>query len=91
MFDATTYLNVDSEEMKAKSPFKMMTPEECTLGILRGVERNQAIITTPLFVRVLWWLYRLSPALAAQGGKYMLKDFRQSRDKFLSKIPSLKG
>jgi NAD(P)-dependent dehydrogenase (short-subunit alcohol dehydrogenase family) len=85
-FKDTIYLNVDPEEMRSKKlPFKMMSSEECSQVILRGVERNQAVITTTFFVQAMWWLYRLSPSLATRGGKYMLEDYRKSRDKFLAK------
>lgn len=44
--------------------------------ILRGVERNQAMIVFPLSAQLLWWLYRLSPRLLFPLGRKVLRDFR---------------
>jgi NAD(P)-dependent dehydrogenase (short-subunit alcohol dehydrogenase family) len=44
--------------------------------ILRGVERDQAIIVFPLSARLLWWMYRLSPRLLFPIGRKMVRDFR---------------
>jgi hypothetical protein len=33
--------------------------------MLRGVARNEAIITVPASARLLWWLQRLNPDLLA--------------------------
>ena len=33
------------------------------LAILDGVSRNRAVILWPSFLRLLWWLYRLSPTI----------------------------
>lgn len=44
--------------------------------ILRGVERDQAIIVFPLSARLLWWMYRLSPRLLFPIGRKVVRDFR---------------
>jgi NAD(P)-dependent dehydrogenase (short-subunit alcohol dehydrogenase family) len=44
--------------------------------ILRGVERDQAIIVFPLSARLVWWMYRLSPRLLFPIGRKVVRDFR---------------
>jgi len=41
------------------------TPEAASLAraILKGVSRNEAVMVMPAFIKVSWWLYRLSPWL----------------------------
>jgi NAD(P)-dependent dehydrogenase (short-subunit alcohol dehydrogenase family) len=45
------------------SAIKMMEAGECARLVLRGVERNKAIITVSGFARLLWLLNRIHPAL----------------------------
>jgi short-subunit dehydrogenase len=40
---------------------RMMPAAACAEVILRGVERNRAIITVTWIARLVWWLYRLAP------------------------------
>lgn len=40
-----------------------MTPEACALEILRGVERNKAIIVVTGISKIAWLLYRICPGL----------------------------
>ena len=47
----------------AASPFRLHPADACARAILRGVARNQAIVTFTALARSGWWLYRLSPAL----------------------------
>jgi len=64
IFDAMTCLNVKPREMRTvMSTFGLIEPAQCAQTILRGVVRNQAIILVGASVRLVWWLYRLSPAL----------------------------
>jgi short-subunit dehydrogenase len=65
ILDATTFVGIKREEAIAemRSGFKMANPTNCARAILRGVERNQAIIIDTTLNRLFWWLYRLSPSL----------------------------
>lgn len=51
--------------------------------ILRGVELNQAIIVFPLYARLVWWLYRLSPRLLFPLGRKIVRDFRAKKQRKL--------
>lgn len=44
--------------------------------MLRGVERNDALIVFPLFARALWWLNRLSPHIVFPIGRKLIRDYR---------------
>ncbi len=62
IFTDSKLIKVDREKsIDAMSKLGGMTPEECARAILRGVERNQAIIVVTAFARIVWWLHRLSP------------------------------
>ena len=39
------------------------TPDKCIHGMMKGIERDRAIIISPAGQRAFWWLYRLFPAL----------------------------
>ncbi len=55
---------------------RMMSPDRAAELILRGIERDRAIIVLTAGMHALWWLYRLSPALA---GKMIAKNMQQWR------------
>jgi NAD(P)-dependent dehydrogenase (short-subunit alcohol dehydrogenase family) len=61
--DTMTLLNIDRQVMLSSIPLKLHPPEVCARAILRGMERNQAIIVVTAFAKIGWLLYRLSPAL----------------------------
>ncbi len=82
IYDATTIINVspaDREKLFAGIPFKLMDVTKAANAILRGVERNKAIIVFPAHARLLWWLYRLHPSLLNPVGSKYVKDFRKVR------------
>lgn len=64
IFDAMTCINVEPKQVRAlMSAVGLIEPAQCARIILRGVSRNQAIILVTWQARVMWWLYRISPAL----------------------------
>jgi NAD(P)-dependent dehydrogenase (short-subunit alcohol dehydrogenase family) len=65
IFDTATYAGVRREDVIAEisSGFKMVDAADCARAILRGVERNKAIIMDAAHNRMFWRLYRLSPTL----------------------------
>jgi NAD(P)-dependent dehydrogenase (short-subunit alcohol dehydrogenase family) len=62
--------------LESLSRLKGMTPQDCALAILRGVERNKAIIVVPEHAKLLWMLQRLSPGLVL---RLMQQHLRKSR------------
>ena len=59
---------------------KPTTPDACARVILRGVEKNKAIIVVTGLAHVIWYLTRLSPNLALRfWGRMFLRPFRALR------------
>lgn len=56
-----------------------MDATQAAKQILKSVSRNQAIIIFPFRTRLIWWLYRIQPALFAPVGSMFIKNFRTSR------------
>ncbi len=56
-------LNIDRQAVLDSLPLKLHPPEMCARAILRGVERNQAIIVVTTVGKIGWALYRLAPGL----------------------------
>jgi len=52
---------------------KLIGVERAAQLILRGVARNRAIIVFPFSARVLWWLYRFSPAILFPLGRKLAR------------------
>jgi NAD(P)-dependent dehydrogenase (short-subunit alcohol dehydrogenase family) len=54
-----------AEEKRRRSGKRRRFPtaDRCIRGIMRGIERNRAVIVSPRRHRPYWWLYRLAPAL----------------------------
>ena len=77
IFHTSKLIKIDREKMLASLPERLgITPEECAAAIIRGVERNQAIIVVTWFAKVLWALHRISPALI----RWMMgRDLRKTR------------
>jgi len=78
IIDSATFVGINRDEAIAEmqSGFKMADPIDCARAILRGVERNQAIIVDTRLNRVFWRLHRLSPTLYSA---LMREGIRQMR------------
>lgn len=74
-----TQLEGGTKEFVAAAIPKMMEPDDCARVILRGVERNKAIITVTGLARVAWWLNRLNPGLMLRLSLKMVSDTRAMR------------
>jgi NAD(P)-dependent dehydrogenase (short-subunit alcohol dehydrogenase family) len=62
IFHTCKLIKIDREEMLKSLPERFgITPEECASVILRGVERNKAIIVVTGFAKILWLLHRIHP------------------------------
>jgi NAD(P)-dependent dehydrogenase (short-subunit alcohol dehydrogenase family) len=65
IFKNTKFRNIDGEAMLAAVPLKQMPVDKCVTEMLRGIERDKAIISMPRFARFEWWLYRVFPRAAS--------------------------
>lgn len=69
---------VDRQKLTEAIPIRPMSAEDCAEAILRGVARNQAIIPISLYVKLDWWLYRMSPALSIRLAQWRAAAFRKA-------------
>lgn len=80
MGDRTVCLNAEKEAYLARLPRRMMmSPRETAKAILRGVEKNRAVIIFPWHARLLWWLNRFCPALLGPLSAFSVKEWRKLR------------
>lgn len=79
IFDAGEYRKIKKEDILQRIPFQLMEAREAARVILRGVERNKAMIVFPGYARLFWLLSRVSARLVAPLEKKTVKDFRASR------------
>ena len=80
IMDTTPVLNVNKEELMARSPdFMMMDVDKAALAVLKGVSRNQALIVFPFHARLSWRLNRLHPSILNGIGRLQIKNFRKFR------------
>jgi NAD(P)-dependent dehydrogenase (short-subunit alcohol dehydrogenase family) len=63
IFENAIGMQVDKEELISKFGMPLMPAEDAARVILRGVERNQAVIVFPPSARMVWRLVRLCPWL----------------------------
>ena len=73
-------VKVDKDEFLAKLPVRLVSAPDAARAILRGVERNQAIIVFPFYARLLWWLTRIHPGALHRFHRKTLANLRVMRD-----------
>lgn len=73
IFADSKKIGVDSQYLLGLKDWMGVSPEECAKIILRGVERNRAIIPVTFFAGYLWWLNRFSPGLVMRMMQYEYK------------------
>jgi NAD(P)-dependent dehydrogenase (short-subunit alcohol dehydrogenase family) len=81
IFDDAKIIRVSKNEIKALVTFKMMSADDAARATLRGVARNQDRIVFPGYAKILWWLYRWSPALLKPFGQKTIRDFGKMRER----------
>ncbi len=80
----TNSLRLEGAELGARIPRPLPgryyeSPGRAARRILRGVEQNRAVIIFPFYARLVWWLYRLSPAALHIFFRRMVREFRRVR------------
>jgi len=79
-FDTAVLVNADHKGFVDRMPTGLaMEAPRAARVILRGVANNRAIIPFPFYVRLLWWLYRLHPALLVPFSRWMARMLRAVR------------
>jgi short-subunit dehydrogenase len=79
LYDAAVIRKADNDEFYAQVPFKRMDVTKAAREILKGVERNKAIIVFPLHARFMWWLQRINPNAMDRPNQEAIKAFRKIR------------
>jgi NAD(P)-dependent dehydrogenase (short-subunit alcohol dehydrogenase family) len=77
-------IHIDKDEFLAKLPVKLVSAPDAARAILRGVERNEAIMVFPFYARLAWWLMRINPGILARFHRRTLADLRKDRPGGLS-------
>lgn len=77
IFEDSKFVGMDvQEEMKDVPNWYGITPDECAKRILRGVERNRAIIPITPMAWTLWILMRISPGAVVALMRRLLRRSR---------------
>jgi NAD(P)-dependent dehydrogenase (short-subunit alcohol dehydrogenase family) len=71
--------NANPNDVIASIPVKMVDPNEAAGIILRGVEKNKAIIAFPGYVSFLSFLYHFAPKMFLQYSLKTIRGFRKFR------------
>jgi len=78
--ETTSWVNADKDKSALPLPKKYyLNPATAAEIILRGVAKNKPIIIFPFYARLIWWVYRLNPALFHFVFRKMIRDFRKIR------------
>jgi NAD(P)-dependent dehydrogenase (short-subunit alcohol dehydrogenase family) len=73
-------VKIDKDKFLEKLPVRLVSAADAARAILRGVERNEAIIVFPFYARLLWWLTRINPSALAGFHRRMLANLRAMRN-----------
>lgn len=64
-------------EKNQRDKSRFPTANECILEMMRGIEKNKAIIVAPRKQKIFWWINRLFPALIPYGWRLMIKRMKR--------------
>jgi NADP-dependent 3-hydroxy acid dehydrogenase YdfG len=65
-----------ARERAVKQQGKLYLPDQLARDVLRGIDRNQAVIVGPAYARVAWWIARFTPSFSLLCAA---KNFREMR------------
>ncbi|MGD9320476.1 MAG: SDR family oxidoreductase [Desulfobacteraceae bacterium] len=78
IFYTSKLIKIDREKMLKSLPERfIINPEECASVILRGVERNKAVIVVTGVAKVFWWLHRINPGSILWMMRRKIKEARE--------------
>lgn len=55
---------------------RLYLPDQLARDILRGIDRNQAVIVAPSYARVAWWVARFAPSLALRNAARICRQMQ---------------
>jgi short-subunit dehydrogenase len=80
IFHKIKTVNIDRRKILQSLPNRLgMSAAKCSKKILRGVERNKAIIVVTGHAKILWMLYRINPGLIFWVTKQHIKGYRNKQ------------
>lgn len=79
IFSACRTVNLDIERLQGGLPLPISPLQPAVRALLRGIDRNQAVVTYPRHATFLWWLNRFSPSLGQPLAEYLLKHISSAR------------
>ena len=77
IFENGAYADTNRESLLSLIPFKFVDVDVAVRKVLRGVERNRAMIVFPFYAKLLWWLTRLNPEIAVNVNRKTARAFRR--------------
>lgn len=77
IFDHGAYVGTSQKGIESLIPFKYVDVDVAARKVLRGVERNKAMIVFPFYAKLLWWLTRLNPENAVNVNRKTAQAFRR--------------
>lgn len=79
IYESCELIGLDRDKMTELAP-EGLPPHKCARAILRGVERNRAIIVVTALARAFWIMQRLSPGLVrAVFSRGLMKPMREAK------------
>lgn len=80
IFHKMKTVGIDRRKILQSLPNHLGMPaEKCSKKILRGVERNKAIIVITGHAKILWMLHRINPGLIFWINKHYVKRYRNKQ------------
>jgi len=80
IYESIGVVGFDRGKMAALTP-RGMAPEKCARIVLRGVERNRAIIPVSASAHIAWRAERFAPRLVRAFDRRMLETFRKTKSR----------
>ena len=63
-------------EKNQRDKTRFPTAAQCIKPMMRGIERNRAIIVSPPAQKVYWWMHRLFPSFASYAWRRVIKRMK---------------
>ncbi|MEM8965125.1 MAG: SDR family oxidoreductase [Bacteroidota bacterium] len=64
-------------EKNQRDKTRFPTAKDCIKPMMRGIEKNRAIIVAPKSQKIYWWVYRLFPSLIPFFWKRIIKKMKE--------------
>ncbi len=77
ILDSANIVNMKKEFNSNMPESMMMDVDKAAKVMLKGVARNKPIIVCPFYARIMWWLFRLHPAIIYSLNNAMIKGLRK--------------